>query len=59
MKQTESLRDIFIEVFERAKLGDKDDFYSSNYNSYYFKDLEKLLKGLYLTVNNVDTKTQQ
>lgn len=55
MKQTESLRDIFIEVFERAKLGDKDDFYSSNYNSYYFKDLEKLLKGLYLTVNNVDT----
>lgn len=52
MKENESLRAIFIEVFKRENLGDEEDFFASNYYSYYFKDLEKLLKGLYLTVNN-------
>lgn len=55
MKENESLRAIFIEAFIREKLGDEEDFFASNYYSYYFKDLGKLLKGLYLTVNNVDT----
>lgn len=55
MKENESLRAIFIEVFERENLGDEKDFYTSNFYTIYFKDLGKLLKGLYLTVNNIDT----
>lgn len=55
MKVNESLRAIFIEAFIREKLGDEEDFFASNYYSYYFTDLGKLLKGIYLTVNNVDT----
>ena len=48
MKENESLRAIFIEVFKREQDGNEEDFYASNFYIYYFNDLEKLLKGLVL-----------
>ena len=55
MKENESLRAIFIEVFKREQYGNEEDFYASNFYIYYFNDLEKLLKGLYCVVNNTST----